>query len=197
MAFGVEIKPVKIPDTISKGVARKIFAAEMIPAVNIGITELVTRLKIRTIKATSAASRAWKRRVARINAWGNVVGSVFTAAVHAIVLEKGARRHRPPIEPLEDWVRRKHGVEFYVGKGDKRREADIGDEDDLRKVAEGIQNGIAARGLPSTPNIPKLGEFERTAENYRPRFNRITAEAMERYRRRIESGDPGGAVGGA
>ena len=62
-----------------------------------------------------------------------VSGVVGTSLAYALPVELGARPHRPPVEPLVDWVRRK------LGKGGKEG----------RAIAFAIAGKIAREGTPA------------------------------------------------
>lgn len=58
-------------------------------------------------------------------------GRLSVDAPHAAVMENGARPFRPPRQPLEDWARRKFGV----------------DDEEARAIAFAVQEHIATWGL--------------------------------------------------
>lgn len=62
-----------------------------------------------------------------------ISGSIGTSLSYALPVELGARPHRPPVEPLADWVRRK------LGK--KGKEA--------RSIAFAIASKIEKEGTPA------------------------------------------------
>ena len=59
-------------------------------------------------------------------------------APHSVVVEFGAEAHMPPLQPIEDWVRRKRG--------------DLGVKDgEIKKVARAIQMKISKYGTDPKP----------------------------------------------
>lgn len=63
---------------------------------------------------------------------GVMIGAVGTSLAYAQPVEEGSKPHRPPVEPIADWVQRK------LGKDPK----------EAKKIAWGIAGKIAEQGSP-------------------------------------------------
>lgn len=87
--------------------------------------------------ATGQLKQAWQINVPEVQATGAVVGSVTNVSVQAIVIDEGARPHRPPPNRLVPWVRRKLGITGKRG----------------RRVAGAISVAISRRGLPQRQTL--------------------------------------------
>ncbi len=95
-------------------------------------------------------------------------GSVmYNPVKYAGVIEKGRRRGKrmPPVQALEDWVKRKGFVQ---------------DSADIRSVAFAIARKIQREGWPSPPNQP-MRIMEKTAAALEPIIDRAVHEAMQEF----------------
>ena len=108
--------------------------------------------------ATTLTSLGWKTIVPRLGSGGRVEGGVEIlgeAGTAAVVLEKGATPHFPPVpadpgsEPaLGAWIRNVRDFEPFVEEKGVRRPVVPGSLSDVRKAAFKISAAIQARGLP-------------------------------------------------
>lgn len=94
----------------------------------------------------------------------NVVGAVFSPLEYAVYVETGTRPHFPPIEPLEDWVQQKLGIE---------------DERERRSVAFLIARKISVKGTPAD------GTWGRVHDLAEPYVERKLAEGVDRVLDRL------------
>lgn len=92
-----------------------------------------------------------------------VIGVVGTAMAHAVPVELGTKPHFPPVEALEEWVRRKLGV----------------DEKRVRNVAFLVARKIAARGTPA------FGMFHRAFNAHRAQVAGMFEAARNRVVARL------------
>ncbi|MBK6402096.1 MAG: HK97 gp10 family phage protein [Rhodocyclaceae bacterium] len=92
-----------------------------------------------------------------------LLGVVATALDYAVPVELGTRPHKPPIEPLEQWVRTRLGLTDKAAASAARR----------------IQWKIAHYGTPAA------GMFHRGVAAGRANVERLFADGMARLRDRI------------
>ncbi len=95
--------------------------------------------------ATGIMRIAWVVDPPEIKADESVSGRVVNPTIQALVINEGARPHRPPARRLESWVRRRLGIS---GTRNVKRKAFI------------LSRAIARRGLPGRQSI--RGKFTRT-----------------------------------
>lgn len=97
-----------------------------------------------------------------------VVGMVFTSEPYATYVELGTRPHKPPIQPLKDWV------EAVIGlRGE-----------DAEEVAEAISWKIARHGTEGTHTWAK------TYRRLVPAMQRKVGEALARIRHKLDEATP-------
>lgn len=94
-----------------------------------------------------------------------VIGVVGTALDYAVPVELGTKPHFPPVEALEDWVRRRLGVA----------------EKDARRVAFLVARKIAAHGTPA------FGMLHRAFAKAGVSIGMIFARARDRIASRLAS----------
>ena len=94
----------------------------------------------------------------------NVIGTVFSPLVYAWYVELGTKPHFPPIEPLEDWVQSKLGID---------------DERERRQVAFLIARKISIKGTKAD------GTWQRVLDAADPVLQRKGAEAVDRILDRL------------
>lgn len=106
---------------------------EMVPAVVESQLLLEREIKERTPTSGAGTLRDSMGALPVMLTESAVRGEVGSALSYALPVELGSRPHRPPIEPLADWVRRKLGKPA----------------DEARGIAFGIAAKIAQHGTPA------------------------------------------------
>jgi hypothetical protein len=110
--------------------APDIYVEEMTAAVTEGSLLLEREVKERTPTSGAGTLRESIGALPVTISEASVAGGVGTSIAHALPVELGSRPHWAPIEPLEDWVRRKLGLR--------------GEE--AKQVARGVRFKIAKKG---------------------------------------------------
>lgn len=114
------------------------------------------------------------------------IAGATTNNVAALVIEDGAKPHRPPSARLETWVRRglpRVATPFIPLPGGGRRDADLSDPDDVAAIAIKISDAIAARGLPR-PGV-STGVFSKAFDSLGQEITRILNDCSDEVARRI------------
>ncbi|WP_238121964.1 MULTISPECIES: HK97 gp10 family phage protein [unclassified Xanthobacter] len=87
--------------------APDVFVEEMVPAIVEGQMLLEREVRERTPTSGAGTLRDSIGALPVVLAADKVSGAVGTSLAYVLPVELGARPHRPPVEPLADWVRRK------------------------------------------------------------------------------------------
>lgn len=96
-----------------------------------------------------------------------LAGRIFSPLNYAAAVELGTKPHFPPIEPLQDWVRKK---------------LDVSDEDEVLLVAYKIRSRIGKRGTKAQ------NMFGRTLGALTPQMSEIARRAHARLVDRLSEG---------
>ena len=146
MAFRFSIKRTELPSGISPGAPQRIVQEEAMRALGQALPIIRNRMVEQSqFGATGTMRGAWVVDPPRVQTDGSVAGRVVNPTIQALVIDEGARPHRPPPRRLERWVRRRLGIS---GSRNVKRKAFI------------ISRAIARRGLPGRRSIK--GKFTRT-----------------------------------
>lgn len=94
-----------------------------------------------------------------------VIGMTATDKAYANYVEAGTRPHKPPIQPLQDWVQAVIGL----------------DEDEALGMAFAIRNTIAKKGTHKQP------VWQDTYRELLPKIQRAIAAGMQRVQARLEA----------
>ncbi len=196
MVMEIKITLGPLPRALDPVVTRRIFRTEAQRAIN----EANAIVKPAMIAAspfggTNALRRSWQIVPARPEA-GSVIGatrSTGPGAIAALVLDDGAQPHFPPVgdtgEPaLATWIRRAlPGLTdpFVIEDGEKRP-ADVGNPEDVRKIALKLSQAINRRGFPRPGREKKV--FTRVFRKLTPAITRIIQRMVPRIQRRFEQG---------
>ena len=167
MPLKARIEGPKIPRGLQN--ARQIIREESLVAANKTAVVLKGAAQLDSpIGATATLRNSWVRTAAQALPGGRrVVANVFPAGaggIEALVINDGAKPHRPPIDNLMPWVRVVLGID---------------DAKEQRRAAFRISRAISRRGLPSDRNRGRLGLFDRTLE-------RINAKTVPVISRQLE-----------
>ena len=168
MAFQVAIDFDGVPEAVQPGPFANVVREEAMRATNESLVVLKNGLvKASPFGGTGTLRTGWQIEPASEKA-KRITGTVTNATVQANVIERGAKRHFPPVGPTGDpalgvWIRR------VLGFSDPKK---------VRKVAYLIGRAIKKRGLPSVRGLPKRF-FSNIVRVQEPRVNTIM-EAMGR-----------------
>ncbi|MFO1322220.1 MAG: HK97 gp10 family phage protein [Burkholderiales bacterium] len=135
-----------------------------------GIDE-ASSLLVREVKDTTPVGVTEALRASiiseRRDSGPDVQAAVFSPLNYAAAVELGTRPHYPPIEPLQDWVRKK---------------LDVTDEDDVRRVARLIMWKIGRKGTKP------LNMFGSSLGRLTPQMSEILRRAFARALERLSKG---------
>lgn len=168
MPFQVSIGFDGIPEAVQPGPFERVVQEEATRATNESLIVLKNGLvKASPFGGTGALRTGWQIQPA-VPQSKRVTGTVTNATVQANVIEKGARRHFPPVGPTGEpalgvWLRR------VLGMSDPKK---------IRKAAFLIGRAIKKRGLPGPRGLPKRF-FSGIVRVLEPRIEAIM-EAMSR-----------------
>lgn len=206
MVIEIKIKAPPVPRNLLGRAPQTIISAEARLAVKRGSTIMLRAARVAASTASGRVSVGWTRLPIRrrgLNIEGGIVNRVANKGQSiAAVLEKGARRHFPPVgqpgqEPaLADWIRRS-GVAFTVTEMRFRTKdnpkgkkvtlfADKSNLRQLKKVAYTIGRGIKQRGFPRRGIRKKvfsrkiLGVRRKINQEFFIMQNRIAAKLVAR-----------------
>ena len=160
MAFSIDIKLEKLPQSLQKGFANEIIEKFYKTAVN----TLMIKLKNKMIKATPVATglsrTSWKLKRAKIID-KFIEGQVRTSSFALLIVDEGRKPggRKPPILPLRIWLRRK---------------LNITDEAELFTASEGLQSKIARRGIKAKRT------FTNTFEKFKPEIKQTMESATSK-----------------
>lgn len=174
MPFQVSIGFDGVPEAAKAGPFANVVQEEATRATNESLVVLKNGLvKASPFGGTGALRTGWQIQPA--NARGKrVTGTVANATVQANVIERGAKRHFPPVGPegepaLGIWIRRKLGIT---------------DPKKVRKAAYLIGRAIKRRGLPGVQGLPKRF-FSRIVRILEPRIEAIMEAMAQRITERL------------
>lgn len=196
MVLAVKIEFGPLPRALEPAVTRRIFATESQRAINESNTIVKPgMIAVSPFGGTNTLRRSWQITPAKIQG-KTVIGdtrSTGAGGLEALVLEDGAQPHFPPVgntgEPaLGTWIRRAlPGLTdpFVIEKGE-RRPADVGNPEDVRKIAFSIGRAISRRGLPRPGRQTKI--FSRAYKKLTPTIIRTMNRMGPRVQRRFEQG---------
>lgn len=196
MVLAVKIEFGPLPRALEPAVTRRIFTTESQRAINESNTIVKPgMIAVSPFGGTNTLRRSWQITPAKIQA-KTVIGdtrSTGAGGLEALVLEDGAQPHFPPVgntgEPaLATWIRRAlPGLTdpFVIEKGE-RRPADVGNPEDVRKIAFSIGRAINRRGLPRPGRRTKI--FSRAYKKLTPTIIRTMNRMGPRVQRRFEQG---------
>ncbi len=174
MAFQVSLDFEGLPDALEPGSPAAIIREESKRAVDEGLIVLKNGLvKASPFGGTNTLRTGWQIQPA-VPQPKRTAGSVTNATVQASVIEKGAKRHRPPSGPTGEpalgvWIRRKLG---------------ISEPKEVRKAAFLIGRAIKKRGLPSVQGLPKRF-FSKIVRILEPRVDAIMETMSQRITERL------------
>ena len=166
MVLRVEIKPPELPDILKGPLAKSIIKQESIRAVNESTIKIRDRMIEVSPVALGTLRGSWITVPARTKV-GGVEGSTLTSQAQGIIIDEGARPHRPPPQNLEPWIRRKLGI-----SGIK----------EVKKAAFLVSRKISRRGLPARQL------FSRAVKRLRKTLTRIQENMIRRVVKRLDKG---------
>ena len=151
MAFTFAIRGGDLPKQLRGQVPRGIFQQEAVRAVNeISVLTRNRLVQVSPYGGTNQLRTSWIITPA-VPVGRGVVGKVASTAIQAVVLDEGARPHRPPPNALDVWIRRKVGIT-------NRRDA--------TRFSFFVRKKIARRGLPIIRS--KKGMFSKAVRALKP-----------------------------
>lgn len=174
MPFQVSIGFDGVPEAVQPGPFERVVREEAIRATNKSLIVLKNSLvKASPHGGTNTLRTGWQIEPASEKA-KRITGSVANATVQANVIERGAKRHFPPVGPTGEpalgvWIRR------VLGFSDPKK---------VRKVAYLIGRAIKKRGLPSVRGLPKRF-FSGIVRVREPEVNTIMEGMSKRINERI------------
>jgi len=132
--FSVDFKATSKPKILTEDIQRT-FRKEIEKAVNLASIEVKNGMMeaSKSHRATGTLMNSWKQEKAKTQG-KETTGKVSTSEVSAMVLDEGARRHRPPAASLALWVRR-------------RQENAEPDEKKALRIAYAIAKNFQRRGM--------------------------------------------------
>lgn len=116
-----------------------------------------------------------------ISVFGSKIrGGAVSSSVAAIVLNKGAKRHRPPRGALLNWIRRKlpRVTTPFINRKGVKKAANLDDQGDLDRIEFAITAAIKRRGLPRDEGPIRI--YDKAFDELEPKITKILMKAAER-----------------
>lgn len=163
-ALKITLRSEKARRALSRG--PEIYVEEMTAAVTEGSLLLEREIKELTPTSGAGTTRESIGALPVTISGAAVAGGVGTSIAHALPLELGSRPHWAPIEPLEDWVRRKLGL-----RGDEAKSAARGVRFKIAK--KGTKGAFMFRDGAKATEPQILSIFERAADRANARIEEL------------------------